>query len=63
MSTAAQATPEQAGGAPLLEADGVSIQFGGLKALTDFHLAIRKGDLQGLDRPQRRRARRRPSTC
>ncbi len=38
-------------GAPLLEADGVSIQFGGLRALTDFHLSVRKGDLQGLIGP------------
>jgi branched-chain amino acid transport system ATP-binding protein len=48
MSTAA---PAQAEGAPLLEADGVSIQFGGLRALTDFRLAIRQGDLQGLIGP------------
>ena len=38
-------------GRPELEAAGVSIQFGGLKALTDFNLAIRKGDLQGLIGP------------
>ncbi len=50
MSSATQATPGQAS-APLLEADGVSIQFGGLRALTDFRLAIRKGDLQGLIGP------------
>ena len=36
---------------PLLEAVGVSIQFGGLKALSDFNLAIHKGDLQGLIGP------------
>jgi branched-chain amino acid transport system ATP-binding protein len=30
---------------------GVSIQFGGLKALSDFNLAIHKGDLQGLIGP------------
>jgi branched-chain amino acid transport system ATP-binding protein len=29
----------------------VSIQFGGLRALTDFRLSIRKGDLQGLIGP------------
>ena len=29
----------------------MSIQFGGLKALTDFNLAIRQGDLQGLIGP------------
>lgn len=37
--------------APLLEADRASIQFGGLKALTDFSLTIRSGDLQGLIGP------------
>ena len=36
---------------PLLEAKGVSIQFGGLKALSDFNLAIQPGDLQGLIGP------------
>ncbi|WPB78435.1 ABC transporter ATP-binding protein [Archangium violaceum] len=36
---------------PLLEAVGVSIQFGGLKALSDFNLAVHKGDLQGLIGP------------
>jgi branched-chain amino acid transport system ATP-binding protein len=44
-------TPEQMADAPLLETDGVSIQFGGLRALTDFRLTIRKGDLQGLIGP------------
>jgi branched-chain amino acid transport system ATP-binding protein len=44
-------TPEQRADAPLLQADAVSIQFGGLKALTDFNLSIRKGDLQGLIGP------------
>ncbi len=38
-------------GSPLLEADGVSIQFGGLKALSGFNLAIHQGDLQGLIGP------------
>ncbi len=36
---------------PLLEAAGVSIQFGGLKALSSFNLAIHQGDLQGLIGP------------
>ncbi|PZR06989.1 MAG: ABC transporter ATP-binding protein [Archangium gephyra] len=36
---------------PLLKASKVSIQFGGLKALTDFNLEIRKGDLKGLIGP------------
>jgi branched-chain amino acid transport system ATP-binding protein len=36
---------------PLLEAVGVSIQFGGLKALSDFNLSIHPGDLQGLIGP------------
>lgn len=38
-------------GDALLEADRASIQFGGLKALSDFSLQIRKGDLQGLIGP------------
>ncbi|SEL26463.1 amino acid/amide ABC transporter ATP-binding protein 1, HAAT family [Stigmatella aurantiaca] len=50
VSAALQTAPEQAGPA-LLETDGVSIQFGGLRALTDFRLSIRKGDLQGLIGP------------
>jgi branched-chain amino acid transport system ATP-binding protein len=36
---------------PLLEAKGTSIQFGGLKALSDFNLTVRAGDLQGLIGP------------
>jgi branched-chain amino acid transport system ATP-binding protein len=35
----------------LLKADHASIQFGGLKALADFSLEIRRGDLQGLIGP------------
>ncbi len=50
MSAAAQALPPH-GDAPLLETDGVSIEFGGLKALMEFRLSIRKGDLQGLIGP------------
>lgn len=49
MSTAVQAKAEA--GAPMLQADGVSIQFGGLKALTDFTLTVRQGDLLGLIGP------------
>jgi branched-chain amino acid transport system ATP-binding protein len=37
--------------APLLEARKVSIQFGGLKALTDFSLTLARGDLKGLIGP------------
>jgi branched-chain amino acid transport system ATP-binding protein len=51
MSSKPELTPPQLADAPLLKAEGVSIQFGGLKALTDFNLAIRKGDLQGLIGP------------
>jgi branched-chain amino acid transport system ATP-binding protein len=36
---------------PLLSANKVSIQFGGLKALTDFDLTIAQGDLKGLIGP------------
>jgi branched-chain amino acid transport system ATP-binding protein len=35
----------------LLKADGVSIQFGGLRALSGFNLEIRTGDLKGLIGP------------
>ncbi|MBX5481413.1 MAG: ABC transporter ATP-binding protein [Myxococcaceae bacterium] len=38
-------------GEPLLHAKSVSIQFGGLRALTDFNLEIHKGDLKGLIGP------------
>ena len=52
MSSGMQSQPMGAGtGAPLLQADGVSIQFGGLKALTDFSLSVRQGDLLGLIGP------------
>jgi len=51
MSSSTEPTPQQLADAPLLKAEGVSITFGGLKALTDFNLAIRKGDLQGLIGP------------
>lgn len=37
--------------APLLDARQVSIQFGGLKALTQFSLTLSKGDLKGLIGP------------
>jgi len=36
---------------PLLQADHASITFGGLRALTDFNLEIRTGDLHGLIGP------------
>ena len=36
---------------PLLHAKKVSIRFGGLKALSEFELEIRKGDLKGLIGP------------
>lgn len=49
--SAALKTVPEASGAPLLEADGVSIQFGGLKALSGFNLSIKQGDLQGLIGP------------
>ena len=37
--------------APLLEAQGVGIHFGGLKALSGFDLSIGQGDLKGLIGP------------
>ncbi|WP_224247066.1 ABC transporter ATP-binding protein [Hyalangium gracile] len=51
MSASPELTPQQLADAPLLKAEGVSIEFGGLRALSDFHLTIRKGDLQGLIGP------------
>ncbi len=36
---------------PLLQAKGTSIRFGGLKALSEFNLEVRKGDLKGLIGP------------
>jgi branched-chain amino acid transport system ATP-binding protein len=36
---------------PLLQAEGVGIHFGGLKALSGFELSIRQGDLKGLIGP------------
>ncbi|MBZ4332451.1 ABC transporter ATP-binding protein [Corallococcus interemptor] len=48
MSTVAAAP---APGDALLQASGVSIRFGGLKALTDFNLTVRQGDLLGLIGP------------
>jgi branched-chain amino acid transport system ATP-binding protein len=37
--------------APLLEAEGVGIHFGGLKALSGFDLSVHEGDLKGLIGP------------
>jgi branched-chain amino acid transport system ATP-binding protein len=37
--------------APLLQAEGVGIHFGGLKALSGFNLNIQEGDLKGLIGP------------
>jgi branched-chain amino acid transport system ATP-binding protein len=46
---------EEAGGranvTPLLDIQGVSLAFGGLKAVTDFRLRLNAGDLQGLIGP------------
>ncbi|MBN8230975.1 ABC transporter ATP-binding protein [Corallococcus macrosporus] len=49
----AAVTPVSAAGTQdaLLQASGVSIRFGGLKALTDFNLTVRQGDLLGLIGP------------
>jgi branched-chain amino acid transport system ATP-binding protein len=38
-------------GEPLLQADKVSMRFGGLKALAEFNLSVSKGDLKGLIGP------------
>ncbi|MCK6527413.1 ABC transporter ATP-binding protein [Myxococcota bacterium] len=35
----------------LLEVQGISLSFGGLKAVSDFSIALRAGDLQGLIGP------------
>ncbi|NOK21910.1 ABC transporter ATP-binding protein [Corallococcus carmarthensis] len=49
MSAAIASAPGS--GDALLQASGVSIRFGGLKALTDFNLTVRQGDLLGLIGP------------
>lgn len=49
MSATASGSPGS--GDVLLQASGVSIRFGGLKALTDFNLTVRQGDLLGLIGP------------
>jgi branched-chain amino acid transport system ATP-binding protein len=36
---------------PLLEIDNISVQFGGLRALCDFHFALDQGELVGLIGP------------
>ncbi|WP_375754827.1 ABC transporter ATP-binding protein [Corallococcus exercitus] len=51
MSTVAAAPVPSSSGDALLQASGVSIRFGGLKALTDFNLTVRQGDLLGLIGP------------
>ena len=48
MTDASTAPPAKT---PLLEARSVSIQFGGLKALSNFSLTISQGDLKGLIGP------------
>lgn len=43
--------PPSASDAILLDVRGLSLSFGGLKAVSDFSLALRPGDLQGLIGP------------
>jgi branched-chain amino acid transport system ATP-binding protein len=45
------AAPQQPQPQPLLDVSGVSISFGGLKAVSDFRLALPKGGLHGLIGP------------
>jgi len=42
---------DTAGGRPILSVEGVSIAFGGLKAVSDFRLSLAEGGLQGLIGP------------
>ncbi|RKH55229.1 ABC transporter ATP-binding protein [Corallococcus llansteffanensis] len=51
MSAAVPVHPQAPASDALLQASGVSIRFGGLKALTDFNLTVRQGDLLGLIGP------------
>ncbi|NNC20942.1 ABC transporter ATP-binding protein [Corallococcus exiguus] len=51
MSAAVTPVSASGSGDALLQASGVSIRFGGLKALTDFNLSVRQGDLLGLIGP------------
>ncbi|RKH94355.1 ABC transporter ATP-binding protein [Corallococcus sp. AB038B] len=51
MSAAVTPVSASGSGDALLQASGVSIRFGGLKALTDFNLTVRQGDLLGLIGP------------
>ena len=39
---------------PVLEIQGLTKQFGGLRAVGDFDLTVRKGALDGLIGPKRR---------
>ena len=42
---------QEAAGRPLLVADGVSVQFGGLKALADVSLSVKAGEILGIIGP------------
>jgi branched-chain amino acid transport system ATP-binding protein len=43
--------PASASGGPILDVDGISLSFGGLKAVADFKLALAPGALEGLIGP------------
>ena len=51
MSTAEAVAPERTGGSPILVADGVTMQFGGLRALNDVSFALHEGQIIGLIGP------------
>jgi branched-chain amino acid transport system ATP-binding protein len=44
-------TERTTGRPPILEIDGLTMQFGGLRAVNNFNLALNQGDLQGLIGP------------
>ncbi len=51
MNDAPVSSNRQSGRPPLLEIQGLTMQFGGLRAVNNFDLALNTGDLQGLIGP------------
>src|SRR5512133_3930602 len=51
MSAMPLTTERQTGRPPLLNIEGLTMQFGGLRAVNNFDLSLQPGDLQGLIGP------------